>query len=319
MEVINGYELTAPFTNDNAGMCRWTFAKKQGKDYFLKEFLSPKYPTVTTGLSRKMVEGMRAEAISFYKKRKVFYDKLNECRTGNVVVVRDFFRYSSKFYIATERMRGPYLSIQDVASLAADKKRVLLKAIVYSMIPLQERGIIHSDLKPDNILIKSTKSGFCTAKLIDFDSGYLENEMPEEIEGDQAYFSPEALLYNAEEEAEVSVKSDIFSLGLLFHQYWSGVLPYFDKKEFHYASEALLEGRELEVQPHIPADVGEVIAKMLSRDPKDRPTAKEIWNALSGTAETPKAGTAGTEKTVTGETPKPPPGGFWRRPTDDDL
>ena len=91
-ETINGYRITTAFTNSNAGMCQWAFAQKSGHEYFIKQLLFPKYPTPATEkkLTPAIVNAMRAEADGFYMQRKRFFDKLLECRTGNVVVVQDF-------------------------------------------------------------------------------------------------------------------------------------------------------------------------------------------------------------------------------------
>lgn len=99
-ETINGYRITTAFTNSNAGMCQWTFAQKDGHDYFIKQLLFPKYPTLDTErkLSPAIVNAMRAEANAFYTQRKRFYDRLLECRTGNIIVVQDFFR-EKEFYL----------------------------------------------------------------------------------------------------------------------------------------------------------------------------------------------------------------------------
>ena len=45
-DVLNGYTLLADFTVVGAGLSRWTFARKGGREYFVKEFLSPTYPDV---------------------------------------------------------------------------------------------------------------------------------------------------------------------------------------------------------------------------------------------------------------------------------
>lgn len=120
---------------------------------------------------------------------------------------RIFFAKKSSTYIVTDKMFGPFLSIDQISKLSEEKKRTLLKAILYSIVQLHDRGIVHSDLKPENILIRQTAAGFCTAKLIDFDSGFFEYEIPDEIIGDQRYFSPEAVLRNDERE---KTPSDLF-------------------------------------------------------------------------------------------------------------
>ncbi len=279
---VYDYHLTSPFTNNNAGMCQWAFAKKNGHDYFIKQFLSPKYPTreAITKLSPTIVAAMKAEANDFYARRKVFYDKLLECRTGNVVVVQEFFREGECYYIVTDKVYGPFLTIEEISNLSEEKKRTLFKAILYSIIQIHERGIVHSDLKPENIMIKQTADGFCTAKLIDFDSGYFEHEVPEEIVGDQQYFSPEAVLRNDGRNVPIGVKSDIFALGLLFHKYWCGDFPDFNRAEYDSASIALLNHEELALHPALPEDIRDLIGRMLAKYQDNRPTAKEAWEYL---------------------------------------
>ena len=43
-EVINGYTILEDFRVVGAGLSKWTFAAKGGREYFIKEFLSPTYP-----------------------------------------------------------------------------------------------------------------------------------------------------------------------------------------------------------------------------------------------------------------------------------
>ena len=43
-EVINSYHVVTEPTNSGGGMCMWAFAIKNRREYFLKEFLQPKWP-----------------------------------------------------------------------------------------------------------------------------------------------------------------------------------------------------------------------------------------------------------------------------------
>ena len=311
-ETINGYTLTTKFSTSNAGMCQWAFARKNGHDYFIKQLLFPKYPMASAEkkLSPAIVRAMELEANTFYSQRRVFYEKLQECRTGNVVVVENFFRENEFYYIVTDKVNGPFLSLAQISALSEEKKRTLLKAILYSIVQIHDRGIVHSDLKPENIMIRETAKGYCTAKLIDFDSGFFEYDIPEEIVGDQRYYSPEAILRNDERDVDVTVKSDIFALGLLFHQYWCGDFPGFDNSKYDSASIALLNRDRLHLSPYLPHDIRYLISRMLSKHQEGRPTAREAWEELSG-------------KKMEDSSPKPVDtgsgeGGF-RPPTEDDL
>ena len=281
--IINGYRLTRELSNENAGMCQWGFAVKDGHEYFIKQFLNPKYPDDTGRLPAAMVMRMRQAATSSFMKRKAFYDRLRECRTGNNVVVEDYFRFGNFYYAVTDLVHGPYLSVEEIAALPDEKKRVLIRASLFNVMQFHDKGIVHSDLKPDNIMVRRTAEGFCTAKIIDFDAGFFSYEPPEEITGDQVYFSPEALLHNMGKETAVTEKADIFALGLLFHQYWTGALPGFDRREHRYANEALLEGSPLLLNRiDLPEDIRALLGQMLSRDPDARPTARQAWERLSG-------------------------------------
>ena len=280
--VINGYRLTKELSNENAGMCTWGFAVKNGHEYFIKQFLNPKYPDSNGRLSPALVEKMRNAADAVFRKRKQFYDRLRECRTGNNVVVEEYFRSGNFYYAVSDRIRGPYLTVEQIAALPDEKKQVLIRAILFNVMQFHEKNIVHSDLKPDNIMVRRTAEGYCTAKIIDFDAGFFSFDPPKEISGDQVYFPPEVLLYNMGKEAVISEKGDIFALGLLFHQYWCGVLPGFNREEHRYASEALLEGDALQLSVHsMPENVSRLLARMLSIDPADRPTAREAWESLS--------------------------------------
>lgn len=276
---INGYVLPDGFTTANAGMCQWGFAEKNGHSYFIKEFLSPKYPLDEGKLGPELTRRMRDNADAFFEKKSAFYNRLGQCRTGNNMIILHFFRFGSKYYAVSDRVRGRQLSIEEIAVLPKDQKLTLLLAILYSMASLHRAGIVHSDLRPENILVTATRNGYCTAKLIDFDAGFLEGQMPDQIEGSQNYFSPEAVEHIHGEAVPVTTKSDVWALGLLIHQFWCGRLPDFDEK-YHYASEAVLDGSSLTLDPSIPLDILLIVDKMLRRFPEERPTAQEVWQAL---------------------------------------
>lgn len=281
-ETINGYRLLTEFTNSNAGMCQWAFAEKHGRNYFIKQFLSPKYPTaaVERALGAPLAESMRSEANEFYLSRNRYYEQLSACDTGNIVIIREFFRADECYYAVSERVLGPFLTVNQISKLPDEKKRIFLKTLLYSVKEFHKRGIVHSDLKPENILVRQTSGGAYAAKLIDFDSGFFEYAVPDEIIGDLRYFSPEVILRNDGRNVDVTVKSDIFSLGLLFHQYWCGKLPAYDRDEYPSASVALLNHASLMLSPNIPSDLRKIIQKMLEKKQQYRPDAQELWRML---------------------------------------
>lgn len=302
-ESINGYIETKALSAADGGMCRWGFAEKDGREYFIKEFLAPKYPVDPIILGEEITQKMRQVADKFERDRRAYYDRLKTCRTGNNIIVLDFFRYKSKYYAVTDKVSGKQLSVGDVARLLEDQKYTLMKSLLYSIAKLHEAGIVHSDLKPENILIHETVGSYCTAKIIDFDSGYLETDPPENIIGSQNYFSPEAVLKTNGKTAVMTTRSDIFALGLLLHQYWCGEMPKFSE-EYHYAAEAVLQDSQLLLDEKIPDALRDLIASMLQKYHGNRPTAQDVWKKLCRIESVP-AGPADRPSTVVSHEPPP--------------
>lgn len=300
MADINGYKIIGELTPNNSGYSKWGFARKNGVEVFIKEFLSPVYPLDATVLSREQILRKRDICNQFESEKKNFYTQLNKCSTGNIVTVTDFFRSGSRYYMVTEKVDAAAISPNEISRFSLEQKILVVKIIVHCMRSLHSHGIVHGDIKPDNILFKRTPRGTYTAKIIDFDSSFLEIEPPkdsEDFQGDMVYLAPESFLFIAEEEDKLSRKIDIFALGVLFHQYFSGQLPGFDKRVYDYAFEAVLDGCELIMHPIIPENFKELLKRMLACDPEERPDIEEIYNILIG---------AVTEKPEDSEVKTPP-------------
>lgn len=279
-KVIGSYELLDELTTKNAGFSRWGFCKKDGHEYFIKEFLTPVYPIEQGPLSESQFNRKRDICNSYYTEQNTFYDVLRKCRTGNNVIIEDFFRHNSRYYVVTDKVAAPRVSIAQIADYDRDKKEVLIRSVLYSMAALHDHRIIHADIKPDNILTISTQNGYCTAKIIDFDSGFMAYNQPQDVTGDQVYFAPETYLRLSGEDVELTDRIDIFALGILFHQYWSGSLPKINGEQT-YVCEAVLNDTEVILSKNIPADIREMIQQMLSKEPSKRPSARELLEKFS--------------------------------------
>jgi eukaryotic-like serine/threonine-protein kinase len=288
-DVVNGYTILEDFRVVGAGLSKWTFAAKNGREYFIKEFLSPTWPDEHAPGSAQTKMRKRRRCAAFERHHRRIIEALAEVSGlgGNLIVTLDFFRWGAKYYKVTEKVEVAGLEPADVAALPFADQLVLLKTVAHSLRILHDRGIVHGDLKPSNVLIKQTELGY-TTKLIDFDNAYLAGEppSPEEIVGTMNYYSPELVGYIQETgntAAELTQKADIFALGLIYAEYLTGGLPPFDAGKYQYAGVAARGGEVLRLPPgSLPVPVVELVERMLLANPTARPTIADIHTTLMG-------------------------------------
>ncbi len=280
-DVINGFRVIRD-PGPGGGRSMWSFARKAGKTYFIKEYLSPKYIEDDIRISPVIKRRRRLECRKFEARQIKIINSLKENvhGGGNLITSIDFFRFGSKYYKITEKIKVVSLKPSDIFYLKRENQLILLRTIVHSLKQLHSAKIVHGDLKPDNILIKKTATGDFTTKLIDFDDSYFSGKPPQnrdELVGDFPYFSPEASRYSSGDldvkPGDLTVKSDIFSLGLVFTQFLTGGLPHFDKDKYDYPCEAVNDGFQLNlIHPHLQPDLSSLINEMLAANPSARPS-----------------------------------------------
>jgi len=307
---INGYLILRDFTTAGGGLSKWTFAERGGKQYFFKEFLAPTFPLDESPGSPKTKQQKRERCRLFEQHHGALKDAIAaRCgEGGNLVYTLNFFRSGTKYYKVTEKIDVSGLTVKNISALPLEKKVLILKTVAHSLDILHGLGIVHGDLKPDNILIKQTAEDYYTAKLIDFDNSYFSGKPPaisEEVVGDMVYYSPELALYiqksGTVSAASLQTKSDVFALGLIYCQYLTGSLPAFSRK-YQYACEAGLNGEKLETgMSGAPPGLANLLCEMMSAEPEKRPPVKEVFNRLKSVkadeiAAKPAAATGGRLK-----------------------
>lgn len=288
-EDIKGYRIITSPTNSGGGMCVWAFASKGSRDYFIKEFLHPKWPLPESMGSEASKVVRRAECNEFERRHREVMGRLRDATTtpggGNLVTAVDFFRFGTTFYKVTERIATE--SLTSLEDLSTRERAVIFRTLVLSLQMLHRKNIVHGDLKPANVLIQRVPGGSLqTAKLIDFDDSYLSGEPPprDQIVGDSLYAAPEWFGYTMNDElvkpGMLTKASDIFALALLFHHYLTGELPAYDRTRFSAPGQAVNARQRLVPDPRLNSRFTALFGQMTATKPAERPAIDQVFNQL---------------------------------------
>ncbi len=227
---------------------------------------------------------------------------LNEVRTArqvshsNVCRVYDVGEVDGHHFLSMEYVDGEDLAslLRRIGHLPKEKAIELARQLAAGLATAHEAGVLHRDLKPANVMI----DGRGRAKITDFGLASLVGQVQgEEIRsGTPAYMAPEQF-----DGREVTVQSDLYSLGLVLYELFTGKPP------FEAASAAELRHKRTESTPTSPSSfvegfdpsVERLILRCLDPDPARRPrSAMAIALALPG-------GDPLAAAVAAGETPSP--------------
>lgn len=290
MSVLNGYTLTTEW-QVVGGMSEIAFASKGGKDWFIKKFISPKYPTPDSPGSERIKLQKKKNCEEFEKRQKELNGKIgSKCGLGgNLVYAVDFFRVGPCYYKINEKIDASSMSISDISRLNHKDLLIIMRSLAHSLRIMHRENIVHGDLKPDNILIKATTTGTYTTKLIDFDDSYFSGNPPkdrEQVVGTPEYYSPELFDYISDEDEELdgstlTIKSDIFALGIIFCEYLTGEKPILPDG-YNGTYSAVRDGKPISFceSVHLTPDLQNLLHQMLQLDSIKRPTIDEVFITL---------------------------------------
>ncbi|MBL9021470.1 MAG: protein kinase [Myxococcales bacterium] len=163
---------------------------------------------------------------------------------------------------------GKRLSFEDAISYAMQ--------ILDGLEAAHEEGVVHRDLKPDNVMIVSGKRGESIVKLLDFGIAKLKinGELykgltrPGVIMGTPEYMAPEQV-FSAD---QVDARADIFSCGVMFFEMFAGRRPV-GGEEAHQIAAQYLSGnvaRLSDLAPHVPQGLVDAVHRAMAADPKAR-------------------------------------------------
>jgi serine/threonine protein kinase len=176
-------------------------------------------------------------------------------------------------YLVTEFFEGRPLGelLRAGGALPAAWALHLVSQIADALGAVWQAGVVHRDIKPDNILVGPNGS----AKLIDFGLAMSEvlqagrTDISPELAGTAAYLAPE----QAKDAGTVDHRADIYSLGVTLYEALTGRLPFEGKNRVQVIFQHLSATPVPPAQraPGIPPLASDLCLWMLAKDPADRP------------------------------------------------
>src|SRR5271157_5016266 len=205
----------------------------------------------------------------------------------NVCRVYDIGEVDGVPFFTMEYVDGEDLGslLRRIGRLPGDKAVEIARRICAGLAAAHDKGVLHRDLKPANVMI----DGRGQVLITDFGLAGLAGQVEggEIRNGTPAYMAPEQIAGR-----EVTARSDIYALGLLFYEMFTGKRAFEDARRTAPASVSTL------VKDIDPA-VERVIARCLEEDPRSRPSsALAVAAALPG-------GDPLAAALAAGETPSP--------------
>jgi serine/threonine protein kinase len=186
----------------------------------------------------------------------------------HIVGVYDSDQSEYGYYIAMQRVRGPNLK-QLIDARALDPERALLLAgqVADALDAAHKAGLIHRDIKPQNILVQSTDHAF----LADF--GLTRTAWDGSLTqagtwvGTVDYISPEQLTDN-----RAGPASDVYALAAVVYQCLTGEVPFPGESEYAVMHAHVSEQppRLTDLRPDLPRALDDVLARGLAKDPAQR-------------------------------------------------
>ncbi|HEY9405605.1 MAG TPA: serine/threonine-protein kinase [Pyrinomonadaceae bacterium] len=291
--------VASMFEDKKTLMANHTTGKSQGRKFVAGTVLANRYRIIGLLGRGGMGEVFKAEDIKLNQTvaLKFLPDKLekdssalsrfhSEVRVArqvshpNVCRVFDIGEIENRHFLSMEFIDGDDLSslLRRIGRLPSDKAIEISRQLCFGLAAIHEAGILHRDLKPANVIIDSKGK----ARITDFGIAGIEAELTggEIRVGTPAYMSPEQITGK-----EVSQKSDIYSLGLLLYELFTG------KQAFQSDSLPDLLQKQQTTAPTNPSEilkqisplVEKTILQCLEKNPSERPkNALQVAMMLPG-------------------------------------
>ena len=212
----------------------------------------------------------------------------------NAVRVLDSGEANGQLFLVMELLIGENLhaEMNRVGKLSPPRAARVGSAVAGALAAAHQEGIVHRDIKPDNIFLHHEANGQEVVKVLDFGVAKVPEAllqtltMTGAVVGTPLYIAPERLRGE-----KFDGRSDVFSLGVTLYLGLSGTRPFArDSDELLDIVMSVMNEIPLpllELAPEVPRKIATIVARAIEKKPEDRPTAAEMEAVLSAFASSP--------------------------------
>ncbi|PYX91144.1 MAG: hypothetical protein DMG67_11000 [Acidobacteria bacterium] len=249
-------------------------------------------------LAIKVVNNALSENQDFldrFKREAVITRKLHH---PNAVRLDDFdITEDGRPFIAMEYVRGKSLRtiLQEKGNLPISRAFNIARQAALALGAAHQLGIVHRDIKPDNVLLVPQADGSDLVKVLDFGIAKATGEQLQSgpgykptstgmVLGTPHYLSPEQA--RGKKSDQIDGRADLYALGVMLYEMVTGELPFKSDTAIemllHHIQTAPVPTNILKPEMNIPESVSAMIMKALEKDPGQRfQTGELMAQALS--------------------------------------
>ncbi|MGN6111287.1 MAG: serine/threonine-protein kinase, partial [Kofleriaceae bacterium] len=188
-------------------------------------------------------------------------------------------------YIVMERLDGQPLAVRaDAGKLLPDLVIEILLQVCDALVAAHDAGVVHRDLKLDNVFLSDNPDdpGAPKVKVLDWGiAKVINHDVRNTIEG-QLVGTPQYLAPEQARGATVSPQTDVYSLGVMAYELFLEQLPFEAETSAEIMAMHLRSAPPLprELWPDIPPPLEQLLLQMLAKLPEHRPSMREVAQQL---------------------------------------
>ncbi|MDQ7024152.1 MAG: protein kinase [Anaerolineae bacterium] len=200
----------------------------------------------------------------------------------NIVPIYDYNEHEGIPFLVMKYVDGMTLKRYAIKTgLTLEDTRDFLMSIAEGLDYAHEKGILHRDMKPSNILINSGNQPFITdfglARMAEMGASTISTDM---MLGTPFYISPE----QAQGSKDLDSRTDIYSLGVILYEFITGRVPFEGDTPYIIVNGHInaTPTTPSDINPDLSPEVDDMMDRALAKKPSDRfPTAKILIQAFA--------------------------------------